>query len=645
MELFQVDIAGFRKFKEPTNLKTRGKTLAILGANEAGKSSLLQALVRLNDSDPFASNDKSRGVDDGKIFIKARFLLSDADREIAGVPNAIWYIIEKGKDGQRSWWIEPRPADRDYSHRPKLHAAITDIQSKTRAVSLISELDVELLPSTERFFSSIHQNRKDLSDADMETLTSLSNRWIEAVPDSSFGYLRTFSENLASAAEVESTKSARLAAGERLWGEFPEFLLFGNNDRNLKSSYTWAELSTDIPEPLNNLAKVAELDLARLISIITTNSADPEIDTMIERANLKLEKNFQTAWKQSAVSVVLAPREDSLLIQVYNNERQRTELGQRSDGLRQFVALRCFTTARETENFILLIDEAEQHLHYDAQADLVQMLASQTVAAKVIYTTHSVGCLPEDLGNGVRLVEPTKKDSDWSKIENKFWVEKKENEAAFSPILMGMGASTMAFFPTRSAVLIEGPADTILMPTMFREALELENLGVQFVHGLSEDGQLQLPLLNSTGRNVCYLLDDDDGGRKLVNDLEKRKVDKRRIFQLRQPDGDCELEDFIDPALLAQAASAIGSRHLNVAELLKSASMPKFGKWDHVEATCKAAKVGVLSKVDVAYEILEILDSNPSRNILDKRLKQSFKKVAEKVLASVKPPAVRARVT
>ncbi len=48
MELFQVDISGFRKFKERTVLKTRGKVLAILGANEAGKSSLLKALIRLN---------------------------------------------------------------------------------------------------------------------------------------------------------------------------------------------------------------------------------------------------------------------------------------------------------------------------------------------------------------------------------------------------------------------------------------------------------------------------------------------------------------------------------------------------------------------------------------------------------------------
>ena len=263
------------------------------------------------------------------------------------------------------------------------------------------------------------------------------------------------------------------------------------------------------------------------------------------------------------------------------------------------------------------------------------MFGSQTVAAKVIYSTHSVGCLPEDLGNGVRLVEPTAVGSDWSQIENKFWKHKDGNEAAFSPILMGMGTSTMAFFPTRSAVLVEGPADTILMPTMFREALGLPSLGVQFIHGLSEDGRMQLPLLNSTGRNVCYLLDDDVGGRILKADLEERGLKEASIFQLQCSDGDCELEDFIDPNLLAQAASMHASLYLGIPELIKGSEMPKIGKWDSIKKASADAKVKAPSKVDVAYAILEMLDENPVRKILDQELRKDFKKTAKAVYATM----------
>ena len=112
-------------------------------------------------------------------------------------------------------------------------------------------------------------------------------------------------------------------------------------------------------------------------------------------------------------------RDRNLNIVIENEPTEFTNLAERSDGFRQFVALQSFTMKERAEKPILLIDEAETHLHYDAQAALVQMLQKQQVASKVIYSTHSAGCLPEDLGNGVRLVAKTGPSS--SKIINRFW--------------------------------------------------------------------------------------------------------------------------------------------------------------------------------------------------------------------------------
>jgi predicted ATP-dependent endonuclease of OLD family len=639
MELLQVDISGFRKFKEKTALKTRGKVLAILGANEAGKSSLLKVLTRLNDEEPFQPHEISRGSDSNNVSLKAHYLLSDDDREHAKIPDARWYMITKFPNGERKWWIEPRPNDRDYGHRQKLSKDASNIASKTKIASILEEADEQIVPETVRFCAQISMRHEDLSDSENAILSNLAERWKSVLDRDSPTYLRSFSKALEDAQKIENAESARLIAGRKLWARLPDYLIFRNEDRNLKSSYAWAEISAGIPDALQNLAKIAELDLPLLIQKMTTNVIDPDNDTILDKANAALKKNFQESWRQSSVSVVLSKSDQYLLIQVHNNQGERTDFDQRSDGLRQFVALRCFTAARENKNFVLLIDEAEQHLHYDAQADLVQMFGNQTLAAKVIYTTHSVGCLPEDLGNGVRLVEPTAKGSDWSKIENKFWAHRNDNEAAFSPILMGMGASTMAFFPTRSAVLTEGPSDTILLPTMFREALDQDNLGVQFVHGLSEDGRMQLPLLNSTGREVCYLLDNDGGGRTLRDDLISRGVSKTSIFQLHCSGGDCELEDYLDPSLLTEAVNMLASNHLEIAELIGHGTLPKLGKWDYIKKACAEFKAKSLSKPDVAYAVLEILDADPTRRILDQKLRQSFKKVSEKVVLAAKKPS------
>lgn len=156
-------------------------------------------------------------------------------------------------------------------------------------------------------------------------------------------------------------------------------------------------------------------------------------------------------------------------------------IAERSDGLRQYVSLLAFATLEKTEQPpILLIDEAEAHLHYDAQADLVQMFARQELATKVIYTTHSVGCLPEDLGTGVRLVEMNSPTT--SIIRNWFW---ETDEPGFSPLLFGIGAKALAFMPVRFALITEGATDIILLPTLFREATGKSSLGFQVVPGLS----------------------------------------------------------------------------------------------------------------------------------------------------------------
>ncbi len=237
MELFQVDITGFRKFTEKAEFKTRGKVLAILGANEAGKSSLLKALVHLNNTEPFEPHEKSTGTDGERIEIKAKFMLSDDDRKAARVPRARWYTITKHADGRRTFWIEPRPDDRDYSHRTKMHKEIVKIEAKSNAVSILADQDEALLKTTKQFLSSISDRKSDLSDVEKGTLSDISTRWRSALNEESPQYLRSVSDSLNEAIALESAKSVTLTAGDVLGARRPEFLFFGGDERYIKSSY------------------------------------------------------------------------------------------------------------------------------------------------------------------------------------------------------------------------------------------------------------------------------------------------------------------------------------------------------------------------------------------------------------------------
>jgi hypothetical protein len=133
----------------------------------------------------------------------------------------------------------------------------------------------------------------------------------------------------------------------------------------------------------------------------------------------------------------------------------------------------------------------------------VQVLESQEQAAKVIYTTHSAGCLPQDLGRGIRIIVPILETDD-SKVINWFWTEELEG-TGFSPILIGMGASALAFASTRRAVIAEGASDAILLPTLLREAAEIDRLDYQVAPGLANVDAAAVRELDLVAARVAYL--------------------------------------------------------------------------------------------------------------------------------------------
>jgi len=237
-----------------------------------------------------------------------------------------------------------------------------------------------------------------------------------------------------------------------------------------------------------------------------------------------------------------------------------TNIEERSDGLRTFVALSAFLASQGLDvPPILLIDEAETHLHYDAQADLIGVLLKQVDATQVFYTTHSPGCLPGDLGTGIRLLRRDTDQLSASVIRQDFWTNE---EPGFAPLLYAMGASAAAFSACRRAVLAEGAADMILIPTLLRKANDLDDLDYQVAPGLSNANGFGMRV-EEVAAKVVYLLDGDAGGEEYRRQLVKAEVDAARIFAL--PDGWAS-EDVINRNDFARIANTLLPGEATVSE-------------------------------------------------------------------------------
>ena len=149
-----------------------------------------------------------------------------------------------------------------------------------------------------------------------------------------------------------------------------------------------------------------------------------------------------------------------------------------------------------------------------------------------------------------------------------------------TPETLHLHTTWVAFFPTRNAVMVEGPSDMLLLPTMMREALKADILGFQFVPGLSyTEGPLHAPAVGKTS-GLLYLVDGDVGGAKIRSRLTASGVPPENVIILSTKDGSAvEVEDFIEPELLIEGANGImdryyvGADHIALDEITTSSRM------------------------------------------------------------------------
>jgi predicted ATP-dependent endonuclease of OLD family len=381
----------------------------------------------------------------------------------------------------------------------------------------------------------------------------------------------------------------------------PKFVLFNDQNRLLPTSNEMSsdQLRATPPNALRDLLRIADVDINSLWHHTTQGDISAR-ETLLERGNERLLSFFNQTWNQAKITVRLDTNASLLevLVKELHEGGHVTNIDERSDGLRVFVALVAFLASGGwAVPPVLLIDEAETHLHFDAQADLVSVLLRSLDAEQVLYTTHSPGCLPSDLGTGIRLVTRDPGDPGASIIKNNFWAGE---EPGYAPLLYAMGAGAAAFSVCRRAVVGEGPTEMVLLPSLLRLATDQEDLNYQVAPGLSNARAFGMRV-EEVAAKVVYLADGDAGGNALVTHLRDLGVNKERVFSL--PPGTA-VEDLVMVDDYLKAVNDL---------LAEMGETPRFTRPDIVpgipiaKCFCDWAKrtgTRTPSKVEVAYRLL-----------------------------------------
>lgn len=398
----------------------------------------------------------------------------------------------------------------------------------------------------------------------------------------------------------------------------PTVRVLRDDDRELRSNYPFEE-HDEAPAPLQNLLSLAGLQWGA-IKDAAAEPGNPVLANLLRKGNRELEQRLHGSWKQATVSVELREQAGALNVFPYDADSDtHSEIEDRSDGFRSFLAMLAFTTRHSAgkRKLILAIDEAERHLHYNAQADLVNVLTRrQKFATQIIYTTHSAGCLPEDLGSAVRVVKPIRGDR--STVKNGFWSAQAAEKASggFTSLLMAMGADAVAFTPARHAVITEGPSDALLLPALIRAALGRPPdfpLGLQVAGGLAWTPPRRLSKLESEAAHVVYLTDSDEEGEKYRADLKDVGVADCRIFSW-PADGSTGLsiEDFVNKGTLVTVFNFLLAKFRSEYqdELLAEDVVPDSGAAGAIEVWQEERGIEPVSKTALAEHALRLCRAN-----------------------------------
>ena len=532
MRIVNLRLRCFRRFVD-AEINLDAPVIAVVGANEAGKTSVLDALVQARTRNAIQQRDITRGCEPQAPVLEATFLLSPHDveafhGEFPNMPDARWLRVTKHATGEVS-------------------------------VNSDSPLPQELQ------------------------------------------------------SEVMSL--------------IPEVLAFTDSDRSLRTEYNLQD-PKEWNNAVRNLARLAGFSIDALAKAANSPQHEDRQD-MLMQANERLSQVFDASWSQAKLNVslnILHPVRLQVYVAADGGPTLRLE--DRSDGLRAFVALVAFLEAKNlTSPPILVVDEAENHLHWDAQADLINLFHSQDRVVQIIYSTHSPGCLPHDLGLGVRAVLPDPDSPHHSMVENWIW----ESSPGFRPLLLRMGASTAAMTPHRFAVMTEGLADFILLPSLLRDATDTEALKYQVVPGIAQATGNEIQVTDSESDIVFYLVDGDAGGRGHAKKIRRAGVGSTRIASL--PEG-VTLEELVSAEILQEAIQEQlrRSRHE-----LSIPTLPDSGRNAFLKDWCEQNGIVEPSKRGIAGRVLEVWGKKRlSRDVqlVEDRHRSTLQEIDQKLLAA-----------
>lgn len=562
MHLITFQIKHFKSIVDSGECNLASDVTVLAGKNEAGKTTILEALSRFNVGAEFseADNPIPEIGDNAKPVVTLSLTLSEDDiRSLCVetgtlVPEAIAaiaklpLIVSKKANNSYDFSASQKGSLWNYliAEYDKLDATyIKRWGELTEALShanlQVPGVSAETVP---------HEQKSEEPVAAIEAAIAVA---VAADPEIELGSLNTtFTKFKDTAKDLIVKDNAKKARIDALKAKLPKFVLFDSFDKSEMLPYKISLSKATNNKAVSNFCKVADINIDALI-----NNTDPQYRiTTLDRKSATLDGDFGEYWEQDKLNLSVQAYGSDLIFGVSEEENPHTsfKVEQRSKGLQWFLAFYLLLKVESlSEPHIILIDEPGLYVHASAQESILRVLETTSQQRQIVFSTHSPYLIDPTRLDRIRLVIKNLK----KKVSRKevvvpgttvYELSKVETgeKDTLTPIItaIGLDISRQLNFAANHNVILEGISDYNYICGAMEKMTPTQKAKLAKLHLIPSKGADNVPnivsLLIGWRLDFRILLDNDKKGREVGELLDNKLSVGEKVSYVSNEEGAIE---------------------------------------------------------------------------------------------------------
>ena len=515
----------YKSIQKTQTVKIDPAITTIVGMNESGKTSFLQAIAKTN----YFNDDVDFKFDTTQDYPRNELVDFENSNEVVEIIKCDYEISNEllkhieDKIGKGVFTVKQF----SYScHYKKDSNTVSNISSNQKKYLELQSQSIVLSTETRDAISKLKNLKEVAAVPQLEGDTDLA----------------TFKANVKKIVDAGNSWDDTLAHyvfTTFIKPSMPKFWYF-DDYYHLGGKVNINELSAAANDEKSKTAK-ALFELARIKPDEIISSSDYErFVALLEASSNKITKEIFNYWSTNKNLDIEFRIQDKANQHGQQNKyldiRVRSQrhkislpLDRRSKGFNWFFSFIIWFSkiqADKLSDYVLLLDEPGLNLHASAQADLLRFIEDLSKKYQIIYTTHSPFMVESSNLNRVRTCLETDEGTVISDS-----IQEKDPNTLF-PLQAALGYDiAQNLFISKNNLLVEGPADLIYL-TVLSNILETEkrtflkdNITIVPVGGLDKVSTF-ISLLRGQKLNIACLLDSfpDQKGKQKVDDLIRYKI-------------------------------------------------------------------------------------------------------------------------